>query len=161
MRYITVPYAIAWLGFRLNYQLDLYRIWKTQGLSVLLQEKLNEIMVKIEDFIKSNAPGSLYGEWAKKEECWTTIKENDLDISLESLKEDLASKTTIKRKRISDDETAQAELNASIERLRSVHPQTWKKIEDWGRTTENLSQYQSNMANTIGNKVRTKRNFLK
>src|SRR5690606_30608826 len=106
MRYITVPYAIAWLGFRLNYQLDLYRIWKTQGLSVLLQEKLNEIMVKIEDFIKSNAPGSLYGEWAKKEECWTTIKENDLDISLESLKEDLASKTTIKRKRISDDETA-------------------------------------------------------
>jgi hypothetical protein len=159
MRYITVPYAIAWLGFRLNYQLDLYRIWKTQGLSVLLQEKLNEIMVKIEDFIKSNAPGSLYGEWAKKEECWTTIKENDLDISLESLKEDLASKTTIKRKRISDDETAQAELNASIERLRSVHPQTWKKIEDWGRTTENLSQYQSNMANTIGNKVRTKRNF--
>lgn len=159
MRYITVPYAIAWLGFRLNYQLDLYRIWKTQGLSVLLQEKLNEIMVKIEDFIKSNAPGSLYGEWAKKEECWTTIKENDLDISLESLKEDLASKTTIKRKKISDDETAQAELNASTERLRSVHPQTWKKIEDWGRTTENLSQYQSNMANTIGNKVRTKRNF--
>ncbi len=159
MRYITVPYSIAWLGFKLNYQLDLYRIWKTQELSELLQKKLYEIMVKIEDFIKSNAPGSLYGEWAKKEECWTTIKQNDLDISLESLKEDLASKTTIKRKRISDDETAQAEINASIERIRSVHPQTWKKIEKWGSETENLSQYQSNMANTIGNKVKNNRNL--
>ena len=82
MRYITVPYAIAWLGYKLNYQLDLYRIWKTQELSSVLNDKLYEIMVKIEDFIKSNAPGSLYGEWAKKEECWITIKENDLDISL-------------------------------------------------------------------------------
>ncbi|HRT84118.1 MAG TPA: AIPR family protein [Bacteroidales bacterium] len=159
MRYITVPYAIAWLGYKLNYQLDLYRIWKTQELSSVLNDKLYEIMVKIEDFIKSNAPGSLYGEWAKKEECWITIKENDLDISLESLKEDLASKTTIKRRRISDDETAQAEINASIERIRSVHPQTWKKIEKWGSETENLSQYQSNMANTIGNKVKNNRNL--
>lgn len=159
LRYITVPYSIAWLGFRLNYQLDLYRIWKAQGLSTILEEKLYEIMVKIENFIKSKAPGSLFGEWAKKEECWTAIKEKDLDISLESLKEDLASKTTIKRKRISDDETAQTELNTSIERIRSVHPQTWKKIEDWGRTTENLSQYQSNIANTIGNRVRNNRNI--
>ena len=27
-------------------------------------------MIQIEAYIKSNAPGSLYGEWAKKESCW-------------------------------------------------------------------------------------------
>ena len=159
MRYITVPYSIAWLGYKLNYQLDLYRIWKAQELSSSMKEKLYEIMTKIEGFIKDNAPGSLYGEWAKKEECWTSIKEKDFDISFDSLKEDLASKTTVKRKRISDDQMAQAEQDASVERIRSIHPQTWKKIENWGKVTGNLSQYQINMAYTIGNRINNNRNF--
>lgn len=159
MRYITVPYSIAWMGYKLNYQLDLYRIWKTQELSSSMKEKLHEIMTKIEGFIKDNAPGSLYGEWAKKEECWAAIKETDLDISFDSLKEDLASKTTVQRKRISDDQMAQAELDASVERIRSVHSKTWKKIENWGKATGNLTQYQINMAYTIGNRINNNRNF--
>jgi hypothetical protein len=32
MRYITVPYSLAWLGFKLNYKIDLYKIWKQQSL---------------------------------------------------------------------------------------------------------------------------------
>lgn len=159
MRYITVPYSISWFGFKIKYELDLYKIWKSQSLSPNLKDKLYEILIKIEDFIKSNAPGSLYGEWAKKEECWAIIKEMDLDISLEILKEDLATNPTVKRKRITNDETAEAELSASVERIRAVHPKTWKKIEDWGKVTGKLSQYQYNMAYTIGNKVRNKRNY--
>jgi len=159
MRYITVPYSIAWMGYKLNYQLDLYRIWRAQELSASLKEKLYEIMTKIEGFIKDNAPGSLYGEWAKKEECWVSIRETDLDISFNSLKDDLASNITMQRRRISDDQTAQAELEASIERIRSIHPQTWKKIENWGKAAGNLSQYQINMAYSIGNKVGSNRKF--
>lgn len=159
MRYITVPYSIAWLGHKLNCKLNLYQIWKMQGLSSFLKDKLYEVMVTVEAFIKSNAPGSLYGEWAKKEECWTTIRELDLGISLEILKEDLAAKSNISRRKISDNETALEELNASVERIRSVHPKTWKKIEDWGKCTGKLSHYQINMAFNIGKKVENKRNF--
>jgi hypothetical protein len=43
-------------------------------------------MSKIEDYIKNKAPGSLYGEWAKKEECWYAIKNENFDIELESFK---------------------------------------------------------------------------
>ena len=32
-------------------------------------------MIKIEEYVKNSAPGSLYGEWAKKEECWIGLKE--------------------------------------------------------------------------------------
>jgi len=159
MRYITVPYAIAWLGFKVDYKLDLYKIWKQQTLSDTLKNKLHEIMSKIEDFIKSKAPGSLYGEWAKKEECWTAIKNEDFSIDFENLKGDIENKSSEKRKRLTEDETKNAETEASLNRLKSIHTKTWKKIEDWGRETKNLNQYQSNMSSTVCSKIKNNRSI--
>jgi len=157
MRYITVPYSIAWLGFKLDYKLDLYKIWKQQSLSENLKSKLHEVMSKIEDFIKTNAPGSLYGEWAKKEECWNAMKNEDFNIDLDGLKADLENKSSEKRKRITEDETQKAEMEAVLNRLKSIHIKTWKKIEDWGRETQNLTQYQYDMASTLSSKIRNNR----
>ncbi len=86
MRYITVPYSIAWLALKTNYELDLYKIWKQQSLSDFIKDKLHEIMSKIENYIKNKAPGSLFGEWAKKEECWNAIKNEGFNIDLSNLK---------------------------------------------------------------------------
>jgi len=157
MRYITVPYSIAWLGLKLNYQLDLYGIWKLQSLSTGLRLKLYEIMSKIEDYIKTKAPGSLYGEWAKKEECWNAIKNNSFNIDLDSLISDLENKLSEKRKKITADETQKAEIEESLNRLKSIHFKTWKKIEDWGRDSKNLTQYQFDMAYTISSKLKNNR----
>lgn len=157
MRYITVPYSIAWLGYRLNYKLDLYKIWKNQSLSENLKSKLYEVMSKVEEYIKTNAPGSLYGEWAKKEECWNAIKNKSFDIDLEILNTDLEDKSTEKRKKLTDDETNKVEIEASLNRLRSIHPKTWQKIEDWGRETQHLTLYQCDMAFTLSSKIRNNR----
>ncbi len=159
MRYITVPYAIAWLGFKLDYKLDLYKIWKQQSLSDALKNKLHEIMSKIEDYLKSKAPGSLYGEWAKKEECWLAIKNENFAIDLERLKSDLENKSSEKRKKITADETEKAEIVASLNRLKSIHTRTWKKIEEWGCETKNLTQYQYDMASTLSSKIRNNRSL--
>ncbi len=157
MRYITVPYSIAWLGYRLNYKLDLYKIWKNQSLSENLKSKLYEVMSKVEEYIKTNAPGSLYGEWAKKEECWNAIKNESFEINLENLKSDLEDESIEKRKILSEDETQKVEIEASLNRLKSIHPKTWKKIEEWGRETKNLTQYQCDMAFTLRNKIKNNR----
>jgi hypothetical protein len=157
MRYITVPYSIAWLGYRLNYKLDLYKIWKNQSLSENLKSKLYEVMSKVEEYIKTNAPGSLYGEWAKKEECWNAIKNESFEINLENLKSDLEDESIEKRKKLSEDETQKVEIEASLNRLKSIHPKTWKKIEEWGRETKNLTQYQCDMAFTLRNKIKNNR----
>ncbi|MFW5871809.1 MAG: AIPR family protein, partial [bacterium] len=77
MRYITVPYSLSLIHLKTDYKIDLYRIWKNQSLSENLKSILFDLMETVEDFIKSNAPGALYGEWAKKEECWNAIKEAD------------------------------------------------------------------------------------
>ena len=157
MRYITVPYSIAWLGYALDYELDLYKVWRKQELSTALRDKLYEIMVKIEQFIKKNAPGSLYGEWAKKEECWQAVKDYNFNITLKEVSGDLNTSSSSKRKKLSEDETHLAEIELITDRLSSVHPKTWYKIEQWGRETEKLSQYQRDMAYTVGKRIQNKR----
>jgi len=116
-------------------------------------------MSKIEDYIKIKAPGSLYGEWAKKEECWNAIKNEGFNIDLEYLKADIDNKSSEKRKKITEDETQKAEIEASLNRIKSIHIKTWKKIVDWGRETQNLTQYQYDMASTISGKIRNNREF--
>jgi hypothetical protein len=151
MRYITVPYTISWLGYRLGYKLDLYKIWKAQGITENLREKLREIMLHVENYIKVNAPGSLYGEWAKKEECWNAVRQQDFGITFDAIAEDLETKgQSYKRIRVSEDDILSAEIKALQERLQSVHPKTWEKIEEWGRATGKLTPYQRTMARTIG-----------
>jgi len=62
-----------------------------------------------------------------------------------------------KRKKLTEDETQKAEIEASLNRLKSIHIKTWKKIEDWGRETQNLTQYQYDMASTLSSKIRNNR----
>jgi hypothetical protein len=158
MRYITVPYSIGWLGYHTNYKLDLYKIWKEQSLSEKLKTILYDLMVEIEKHIRENAPGALYGEWAKKEECWISVKENNFGVDLSGLKSDLeSSDKKLKRRRISDDEIATADFDSQLARITSVHHKIWMDIEKWGRETGELTSYLSDMAGTISGRIRNKR----
>lgn len=74
MRYITVPYTLSLLSFWKGTEINLSDIWKKQNISEQLQTTIYSLMVQVEQFIKKNAPGALYGEWAKKEECWVGLK---------------------------------------------------------------------------------------
>ena len=73
MRYITVPYTLAWIAKHLPEEIDLQQIWRSQGVNQHLKNKIYALMIKVEQFIKAHAPGSLYGEWAKKEQCWEQV----------------------------------------------------------------------------------------
>lgn len=112
-------------------------------------------MKHVEKFIKTKAPGALYGEWAKKEECWVELKKQKFDIDFKSIKADLEDlKNSSQRKRIADEETAQVQIQEEIDTLKSVPPEIWHKIEDWGRSTEALSEQQKTVAYTLMGRVR-------
>lgn len=160
MRYITVPYSIAWLGFKLNYKLDLYKIWLNQDISFELKDTLKKIMSQIEDYIKEHAPGSLYAEWAKKEECWIEIKNIDFDIDLSSLKNDIIEENkSDKRFSISEDQLKEKESEEKFERINFINYKKWKEINDWGEKTGKLSGYLCNTAFDIYNRLRVKKNL--
>ena len=160
MRYITVPYAIAYLGYLTNYKLDLYKIWKNQSISEQLSNLLYDLMVNIEGYIKKNAPGSLYGEWAKKEECWFSLKNSGIKIDPELLRDDLAnSKNPTIRRKISDNDSDNQQIQEDFEKIKSIPHKVWDKIEQWGLVSEKLTQQQRNTALTIAGRVRNKSNI--
>jgi hypothetical protein len=156
MRYITVPYAIAYLGYYTDYKLDLYKVWKNQSISDALKALLYELMKEIEAFIKYKAPGALYGEWAKKEECWTEVKNQQFKVDLNKVKADMIDpKTKVQRNGLSDEETSQVQISEQIETIKSVPPMIWHKIEDWGGVTDLLSKQQKIVAYNLAGRVRT------
>lgn len=156
MRYITVPYTIAYLSNRLKQKLDVYKIWKAQSVSENLKALLYNLMVQVEDFIKKNAPGSLYGEWAKKEECWQEVKKQNFTMDLEGIKVDLEDpKNPPSRKKLTEEEAADTQAAAEIEKIKSVPGKIWHKIEEWGKTTDLLSVQQQNVAWNLPGKIRS------
>ena len=158
LRYITVPYSIALLGYLTDYKIDLYRIWKNQGVSENLKSFLYDLMVKVETSIKGSATerhGSLYGEWAKKEDCWNDLKVQEFDLDLSNISQEIEdSKNPAKRRRITDEETSNQQIQEELEKIKSVSSKFWSQIEDWGRSSELLTQQQRDTAFTLAGRVR-------
>ena len=146
MRYITVPYSVALLHIKSEYKIDLYKLWKQQSLSETLKTTLFNLMEEVETFIKNNAPGSLYGEWAKKEECWIMLKESDIEISVDELNSDFIDSKSPIRKSLSDDDVNQKIINQEIALIKSISAANWEIIERWGAKTGLLSQYLQDIA---------------
>jgi hypothetical protein len=160
MRYITVPYAVTLFNVLTKNQLDLYKIWKTQDVSESLKSLLHKMMSAIEPFIKDTAPGGLYGEWAKKEDCWIQVRNNDFGFDLAVIKQDLLDKKNLpKRIIISEDETELLKRKEDLEKIKSIPTSVWQKIEDWGKETGNLSANQQSIVWNLSTKVRSNSNF--
>ncbi len=161
MRYITVPYAIGILTHITSNQIDLYKIWRKQEISTELKEFLFQLMIAIEKLIKATAPGGLYSEWGKKEECWLRVKSHKFNFDISSIKQDfIDKKNSIKRQVISEDEANQTQLLEEYERLKSIPYSVWKKIEEFGDDTRLLTDYQCNIISNIANRVRTNTKIL-
>lgn len=157
MRYITVPYSISYLTFVLKGRIDLYKIWRTQSISAGLSDLLYGLMVEVENYIKKHAPGSLYSEWAKKEECWLEIKKQSFSLDIAGIKSDLEDpKKPQSRKKLSEDDAEAIQKNNELEKIRSVPGPIWSKIEEWGKATNLLSVQQQSVAWNICGKLRNK-----
>jgi hypothetical protein len=158
MRYITVPYTIAYLSNKLlPHKLDLYRIWKTQTVSQNVKDLLYDLMNIIEEYIKNNAPGSLYSEWAKKEECWKEVKEQDFRINLKSITANLETSQNISSRKTNSGKEAKKQIQSELDRIVSLTSKGWKRIENWGKTTKMLSLQQQNLAWGLSLKIRVDR----
>lgn len=159
LRYITVPYSISYLTYKTDGKLDLYKIWKNQGLSENLKSLLYELMVNIERAIKKSAVknhGALYGEWAKKEDCWSDLKMQDFNIDFSSIKNDLEdSKNPSFRKRLAEEETSQIQIIEELEKIKSVPSKVWYLIEEWGKKSGELSEQKKSVAFNLASKVRS------
>jgi hypothetical protein len=158
LRYITVPYSVSLLTYLTDGKLDLYKIWRNQCISENLKSLLHDLMVKVESYIKSSAEqnhGALYGEWAKKEDCWINLKHQQFDIDFNTIRSDFEDiKNPAQRKRMTDEESNLAQIQEEIEKIKSIPPAIWHKIEEWGRITGELSEQKKTVAFNLAARVR-------
>ena len=160
LKFVVVPYAISYFGFKTNYQLDLFKIWKTQKLSNNLMLLFKNLMIEINNFFITQSPDSLIYMWARKEECWEKIKEMEFNIDYGLVKNDLVDKNTPnKRYIISDDVIDDVILNEQIESIKSIPLIVFKKIERWGLDNGYLTINQANTINNISKKTNSKSNL--
>lgn len=77
LRYLVVPYSIAWLSFHTGKRIDLDKIWKQQQLPEALKTFLETALRKVNEFFQHDKPDTyaLVGEWAKREECWVRLRD--------------------------------------------------------------------------------------
>ncbi|MCB9508753.1 MAG: AIPR family protein [Deferribacteres bacterium] len=154
MRYITVPYSIAWLTQFVSARLDLYYIWKKQSLSNDFKKLLYSLMLQIDGFIRHHAPGSLYGEWAKKEDCWLAAKGQHFKVDLTLIREYMV----IENNRFNEsDDSSRAELSAKEmknKKIEEVGADKWRTIFLWYKNRKSTSLYFADLAYNISRKLR-------
>jgi hypothetical protein len=154
MRYITVPYSISWLTNFIRKDINLYLVWKKQDISDNFRKLLFSLMQQIDDFIIGNAPGALYGEWAKKEDCWQTIKAASFDIELDLIKEYFDANAELRTTNNPDFQADKILIEQKLSELKGLSTDDWKKIYLWCKQSDSISLFLTNMAHTIGRKIR-------
>ena len=69
-------YTISLIANRLKNKLDLDKIWQQQEISQQLKAQVQTWSVEVNRILLDSAGGKMVSEWAKKQECWETVRES-------------------------------------------------------------------------------------
>lgn len=158
IRFITVPYTLAYLSHITQGKLSLYKIWKNQQLSPALRDVLLQLLKSVNEFLETNGrKQSLLSEWVKKEECWASLQGQDLGIDLSLIEDDLERPGDAKsRQKLSEQEQEGLLNKEELDRIAAIGNEGWKLIEKWGKESGKLTQYLRDKAYYVAQKTRSR-----
>lgn len=70
----VVVYLVSLLSFRLGDRINLEYIWNKQDISSELRRQLQIWAKEVNDELHRSSGGKMISEWAKKQECWESIR---------------------------------------------------------------------------------------
>lgn len=71
-------YTVAALSMIAREKLSMDAIWQKQGLSPQLSGYISKLAVRVNDVLRKDAGARQVSEWAKKDECWESIRASSL-----------------------------------------------------------------------------------
>jgi hypothetical protein len=150
LRFIVVPYAIAWINYNTPDRIDLEKIWRQQDLSPALEKLLRTVLLSVNNFFLTEKPEqfSLVGEWAKREECWQQIR--IVSRSRWAIDFDLISKDIVKSDSSLEDINSYRE---NEEKIRNTSIKTWELIERFGVEKGILNQIQIGVVRNLSQRL--------
>jgi hypothetical protein len=138
-------YLISYLSHRTGGRLRLDMIWQRQALSDELELLLRNWSYAIDREIQASAAGRNVTEWAKKEACWTAVRQLDLSIEGDLPPEWGSGETGSP----SDGATDSQDDHASAAACMKLSAEQWFAIHLWGTRTGHLAKWQAGIAHTL------------
>jgi hypothetical protein len=73
-------YTVALLAWSCGDEIDYNLIWSTQSISTELKEMVGKWIGEVDRALRQTAGARMPSEWAKKVECWTALRQIDLEV---------------------------------------------------------------------------------
>lgn len=80
-------YTVSLIARRHGARIDLVRIWEQQGISTAFKDQIRIWAREVNAALHSTANGRMISEWAKKEDCWTELRELSLTAAVGNIPE--------------------------------------------------------------------------
>ena len=146
MKQVVVPYTLGLINYivaQRGKQIDYYKIWKNQSISDDLATFIYDLMVEVNAFIIKHCTGSHYIEWAKKEECWIRVRENNIwMVNWGIIGADLITDKQAQKRPIIEGvtEDSSATIKHELSLINAIPSSLWSKFADWGEETGHLNR---------------------
>lgn len=147
----VVAYTIALLLHKIECRINLDQIWKEQRISNSLAAVIDSLSKLVRERILADAAGKNVTEWCKREKCWESVLQLDVEVSDDLDAELLTSTGRIPN--MFDDTELTAEQQSQIESTKAVSAEKWKEISVWGKQTDRLTAWQRSFAFSIGRQL--------
>lgn len=146
-----VTYTLSYISHKTAQRIDLYRIWREQGLTEALEKTIIEVSLFVQKIIV-NPPGAAnISEWCKKEKCWHVVRDYDYnlrqDFATELLSVSKPSRTALPKNSINSFSENEREM---IDETMAVPASTWYSISRWAKQTNNLLPWQRSLMFSMG-----------
>jgi hypothetical protein len=149
-----VTYTLAWIFHRSGRGIDLFKIWKEQGVDDQLTQLITDVCGPVFREIQRSAKGAQsknLSEWAKKELCWEHVRDSDLGLkSWGPYLMKMAKRAPATSGTVVDIGSNTPEQEAMIREVSGYPADIWFAIAKWAKETNSLQGWQRALAFGIG-----------
>jgi len=152
----TVAYTIAKLSLETQMLIDLEDIWRKQAISSTLESAFIELSSLVfAEIMNPRGRSRHIGEWTKKIDCWTVVREVEWKVPKALQSELRKSRGELVRAASPTHgvQLASVEERDAIEFCLKFDAQTWMKLASWGKETRVLAPFQNGIAYGIGKAI--------
>ena len=150
-----VTYTLALISHKSAQRIDLFKIWREQGLTDVLENEIVRASGIVQKFIVNPPGGANVSEYCKKKSCWDNLLKIDYEISEELRKELISGNEN--ESVLSSCKTATMLLNDAtdeekelINRITAIPADVWLSISKWAKDTNNLQSWQRSISFSVG-----------